>query len=216
MPTKPKGQGKKGRTRGSKAESERQRRVKTMFLAALPTDQISQETQVKQGRPSGYNNIIANEILLMLAEGNPLTTICKRQDMPGYRTVMDWRKKYPDFDRSYARAREDGVHHMAEDTIAMGDAAIADDDPKKAQAYQVAIRARQWFASKLIPNVYGENVNVHHGGGIQIQELRGIDDESLAALEEILKAAAIKEAKAGRVIDGEVVDPALSAPLSSS
>lgn len=204
MPTKPKGQGKRSRVRDSKAQKERQKRVKRAYQAGLPVAANTGETSPRTGRPSMYSETLANEILTELACGKTLTEVCEREDMPGYTTVLSWRRKYPDFDRAYALAREDGIHQMAESTVVLGDQAIDDEDPKKAQAYQVAIKARQWFAGKLMPSVYGDNVEVRHSGGVQVRELRGLDDDTLAALRGVLQEAVDRqEASPSLTIDGE-------------
>lgn len=64
------------------------------------------------------------------------------------------------------RARETGADAMAEDTIRIADGALA----SQASAARLRIEQRRWFASKVLPDTYGEknqtsitvNVNTLH------------------------------------------------------
>jgi hypothetical protein len=68
----------------------------------------------RRGRPSKYTSLIAERICERIAEGEPLTKICKDQQVPAYRTVLGWRVANKEFQHMYARAREDAADTLAD------------------------------------------------------------------------------------------------------
>ena len=106
----------------------------------------------KTGRPSNYTPEIANEICELLAEGNSLVRICKLPHMPNSRTVFEWlaRPEHEQFALNYTRARAQMTHHLAEQCLEIADLSK---DPAKAR---LQVDARKWFASKMLPKVYGD------------------------------------------------------------
>ena len=75
------------------------------------------------GRPSGYTQEIANEIVDRITEGETLADICRDDHMPGYRTVFDWEERHEDFSANITRARKYGYDQIANGTrrVARGD-----------------------------------------------------------------------------------------------
>jgi hypothetical protein len=132
------------------------------------------------GRPSSYTEELAAQILGRLADGEPLTAICKTAGMPPRRTVCAWRHAHPEFQASFARAREDAGDVWAERALQAALTAT----PETAQAARVRFDALRWYASKLAPRVYGDRLE--HVGKIthQIDVVRMSD----AALLEIASA----------------------------
>ena len=106
----------------------------------------------KIGRPSSYTDAIANEICELLSEGNSLVRICKLPHMPDSRTVFEWlsRPEHEAFALNYTRARAQMTHHLAEQCLEIADLSK---DPAKAR---LQVDARKWFASKMLPKVYGD------------------------------------------------------------
>ena len=77
----------------------------------------------KPGRPSTYTRAIADEICQRIAEGEPLTKICKDPKMPAYRTVLGWRVSDVgdgEFLHMYARARQDSADTLADEIREIG------------------------------------------------------------------------------------------------
>lgn len=121
------------------------------------------------GRPSSYNETIANEICEELAIGRSLIQITADPDFPSERTVYAWLEKYPEFQQKYARARELQAEHYASEIIALADTPVearkvtikADGGEEitigdAVDRTRVQIDARKWYASKLAPKKYGE------------------------------------------------------------
>lgn len=112
---------------------------------------------------STYTPELADEICSRIADGKSLRTICKAEDMPSRDTVRRWlngdavsEKECIEFKAKYARAREDQADVYAEECVE-----IADEETDAAKARN-RIAARQWYASKLRPKVYGDKM-LHTG-----------------------------------------------------
>ncbi len=59
------------------------------------------------GRPSGFNQSIADDICNQVLEGQPIRLICSVVNMPSVATVMRWLHEYPAFAKQYAQARSE-------------------------------------------------------------------------------------------------------------
>lgn len=110
------------------------------------------------GRPSDFNEIVANEICRRLAAGESLRKITEGADMPDQSTVYRWLavKENDAFREQYAHARE-----MQAETYADR---IVDDAEEATDAALGRLRmdARKWAASKLAPKKYGDRQTVEH------------------------------------------------------
>ena len=60
---------------------------------------------------------MAERICERIAEGEPLTRICKDRQMPAYRTVLGWRVANEEFSHLYARARQDAADTLADPSV---------------------------------------------------------------------------------------------------
>ncbi len=115
----------------------------------------------KPGRPSTYTRAIADEICQRIAEGEPLTKICKDPRMPAYSTILGWRvgdMGDGEFSEKYARARQDGADALADKIRELAERVETGKlDPN---AGRVAIDALKWIASKLKPRAYGDRLEL--------------------------------------------------------
>ncbi len=122
---------------------------------------IAATKQIGRGRPSSYSHQVADEICRRIAEGEPLTKICKDPKMPAYRTVLGWRVSDAgdgSFLHMYARAREDAADTLADEIRELAQRVERGDlDPN---AGRVAIDALKWIASKLKPRAYGDKLEL--------------------------------------------------------
>lgn len=120
------------------------------------------------GRPTIYSEALANKIASYLTVGEPLAKICKRPGMPNYATVRRWEGEKPEFSAILAGAREAGTHFLADDTMR-----IADDKSLDPAHKRVMIDTRLKLIGMWNRRYYGDkaDVNVNHGGAIQINVL---------------------------------------------
>jgi len=123
------------------------------------------------GRPTTYNDVIADAICQEIAIGRSLLAITDDPKFPSENTVYRWKNQYPEFREKYMRAREDQAEHYAAEIIALADTpVVAEKRTIKADGSEevvigdavdrtrLQIDARKWYASKLAPKVFGDKV----------------------------------------------------------
>ena len=134
----------------------------------------------KIGRPSNFNPETILHICTQIAEGKPLTIVCKQGGMPSLSTVFKWLSENKDFSDMYARA-----HDLQADVMAAEIAELADEKPRTYVDNNGAIKidpawvnnqrnridARKWTASKLKPRKYGDSIKLDHDSESDISNL---------------------------------------------
>ncbi len=138
------------------------------------------------GRPSEFNQEVADEICERLADGESLRSICSGDDMPRKATVFRWLGQFDAFRDQYTRAREIQADALFDDVLSIADNSKNDwmeangkDDAgwllngDNIRRSQLRIDARKWMAGKLRPKKYGEFKAVEltgaNGGPVVIQ-----------------------------------------------
>lgn len=118
-----------------------------------------------RGRPELYNSELGIRICTLIAEGMPLTKICKMEDMPCYATVLTWLCEdsnfKSDFSAMYEKARRDQADTLADEIIEIADEAKREN----VMAARLRVDARKWVAAKLKPRKYGDRTEVVGAGG---------------------------------------------------
>ena len=139
------------------------------------------------GRPSSFNEAIAEDICERIADGESLRTICDTEGYPDRRTVFRWLAdpEHEAFRRQYALAREASAD--ADDDDIRDIAKRVEDGKLDPQAARVAIDAKKWSAGKRKPKVYGDSSTLKHtgadGGPVQFANMTEAEiDARLAAL----------------------------------
>ncbi len=124
----------------------------------------------KMGRPSDYNEEIADWICAELAMGKSLRTICLSPAMPGRETVFRWLRQRDTFRDQYARAKAEAADALFEDILDIADDASGDYDeegrfrPENVQRARLRIDARKWMMAKMKPKKYGDQIDMNVGG----------------------------------------------------
>jgi len=129
------------------------------------------------GRPTAYNEVIADEICEQLASGRSLVQIAQDPDFPSESMVYRWLEKYEEFREKYARAREKQAERYAAEIIALADTPVearkvvikADGSEEitigdAVDRTRLQIDARKWYASKLAPKKYGDKLQQEVSG----------------------------------------------------
>ena len=154
----------------------------------------------KIGRPSKYTDDIAKEICIRLSEGVPLREICRSPGMPDWSTVYNWMNANENISQSIARAREIGADAIAAESLQIVDARPERTAQGSIDAGSVAhakLRAehRLKLLAKWHPKKYGDRLDTTlsgpDGGPVQVAavNLRGLSDEDLATMQQILSRA---------------------------
>lgn len=131
------------------------------------------------GRPTDYNQSIADEICERLSEGESLRNICREKGMPSKAAVFRWLGKFPEFSDQYARAREDQAENFADELINISDEAT----PENAQVAKLQIDTRKWVASKLKAKKYGDSTQIKHADA-DGNKIEGLDIGFIASKKE--------------------------------
>lgn len=116
------------------------------------------DTPVKMGRPTIYTEELADEICEKLALGKSLVSICEKDEMPGYRTVMTWRRDNEDFRQRYERACEDRGINSGDRVADMIEQVLTGEIP--ADVARVALDNLKWMACKYYPKMFGDKQQV--------------------------------------------------------
>lgn len=128
----------------------------------------------KRTRPGSYTADLANDVLDRLADGQSLLSIAKRTDMPSRKTVVSWvTNDVEGFSTRYARARDLGLDHLAEEVLQIADTpkggviVKTDADGKKettrrdmVERSRLQVDSRKWYLAKLAPKRYGEKTSL--------------------------------------------------------
>jgi len=135
------------------------------------------------GRPTDYNQEIADKICERLAEGESLRTICEGDDMPNRVTVYRWLFKHEEFSNQYAQAREYQAETMADEMTDIADDGSNDwlerhgeegenigwrENGEAIRRSALRIDTRKWIAARLLPKKYGDKVQANLSGAVTI------------------------------------------------
>jgi hypothetical protein len=117
------------------------------------------------GRPTKFNQKLADEICGMLAEGMSVRAICRDPKMPAMSQIFNWLSINEEFQEQYTRAKNETADALAEDIQDIADRTLKGEyDPNAAR---VAIDAYKWTAAKLKPKKYGDKLD-HTSGGKEL------------------------------------------------
>lgn len=168
----------------------------------------------KRGRPSKFTNEVARKICDALKAGRTLRDVCTEEGMPAPSTVILWTQQNAKFSEQYARAREAGYQHMAEELLDISDDGTNDYverirengtkhvvfDGEHVQRSRLRVDTRKWLLSKALPKIYGDRLLNEHtgkdGGPIKtestntvILDASKLEPDARDTLREALKAA---------------------------
>lgn len=141
-------------------------------------------------RPSDYTPELADIICERLANGEPLAKICRDDDMPGYSTVRRWESDKPEFQALSLRARMDGTHFLADDSIR-----IADDTEIDPQHKRIMVDTRLRLIGKWNRKDYGDKNTTEltgaDGGPVRTEAVvdwSGVPSDAIQAVLDAVKA----------------------------
>ncbi len=113
-------------------------------------------------RPTKFNDKLAKRILEIYSSGKNLLQVEKEKGLPSRRTVLRWRKDYPEFGKDYQDAIQAHTDYLIEQAQRIAD---TESDSKKAKNM---IEIRMWRASKLNRSQYGDKLDVQHNVNVDI------------------------------------------------
>lgn len=111
----------------------------------------------KPGRPRlDFSPALKARICREVALGKSLRRTLKMKGMPSMAKVMETLQEDSKFAEQYARARERGIGLHIDGILDLADKATGEN----AHAIRLRVDTRKWLASKLVPKVYGDRVDV--------------------------------------------------------
>jgi hypothetical protein len=141
------------------------------------------EMQSKRGRPTRYSAAIGQEICDAIASSSKGTKrLCEdNSHWPCQDTLFTWLKKYPEFSEQYAQAKICQIELLVDEILEISDDASQDqyvnelgvlvpNSPAINRA-RLKVDTRKWLASKLVPKVYGNKIDIE-GDNSMSEELR--------------------------------------------
>lgn len=158
----------------------------------------------KMGRPTLYNQDIANEICEQIATSSrSLKTICSDEKLPKVSTVLLWLTNNKDFLEQYTRAKEQQADWLAEEmldiaddgsndfmTIVKGDKEYEVENKEVTNRSRLRVDTRKWIASKLKPKKYADRVDLTTGGEkLPTANIINLPTDALKQLEQIITNA---------------------------
>ena len=97
--------------------------------------------------------------------GQPLTRICSRKELPSIATVNRWISKDPSFAKQITNARRVGTQYYLDKMIEELESVSA----KDVGIVREKLHHYRWLASKLLPSLYGDKQEVVQDTKITIQ-----------------------------------------------
>jgi len=130
-------------------------------------------TAVATGRPSLYNQQLADKICELIAEGRSVVSVCSLPGMPCSASIYKWLSEQPYFSERYARAREVQLEVMAAELVDIADDSSQDRrtivvngheieivDQDHINRARLRVDTRKWLLSKLAPKKYGDRLEL--------------------------------------------------------
>ena len=108
---------------------------------------------------------LTDQICQELMNGQPLTRICSRKELPSIATVNRWISKDPSFAKQITNARRVGTQFYLDKMIEELESVSA----KDVGIVREKLHHYRWLASKLLPNLYGDKQEVIQDTKITIQ-----------------------------------------------
>jgi len=118
----------------------------------------------KVGRPSTYNETLANKICEYRASGLSIRKIAEKPGMPGTYTIMRWRGAYPEFAQRYESAWKQAIESDMDSLVDLADEA----NSKNHNAVRLRVDTRKWVASKILHNLYGDRIEHDVSGRVTL------------------------------------------------
>ena len=120
--------------------------------------QVTPKAPAKMGRPSNYNEKLAEEFCRRIAMGRSMRSVCDDPDMPGSTTIVEWKLDNADFASRYARAMEDRGLSYGDQISDLVNKVLAGD--YEVDRARLALDGLKWTAARLAPKQYGDRTSV--------------------------------------------------------
>jgi hypothetical protein len=112
------------------------------------------------GRPTDYNEQLAETICEWLSAGKSLRSFCRQQDTPDVSTICRWIVKHDEFRKQYVQARESAGYAHADGIVEIVEM-LRDGllDPNTAKAMMDGLK---WSAERMAPKTHSARQEIDH------------------------------------------------------
>ena len=107
---------------------------------------------------------LTDQICQELMNGQPLTKICSRKELPSLATINRWITKHPSFAKQITQARKVGCQTYLDKMITELETASHKDVP----ILREKLHHYRWLAQKLLPALYGDKQEIVQDTKIEI------------------------------------------------
>jgi len=107
---------------------------------------------------------LTDQICQELMNGQPLTRICSKKELPSLATINRWIAKHPSFAKQITNARRVGTQYYLDKMIEELETMSA----KDVGIVREKLHHYRWLASKLLPSLYGDKQEIIQDTKIQI------------------------------------------------
>lgn len=169
-------------------------------LIGKATSQVLPGKQKKKtGRPTLFNQKIADDIVSRIAGGQVLPTITKELKI-SLQNVYDWLDKHPKFLEQYNRAREQQAKTLVDSLLSESE------DLQNDRALAVRVRSEivKWVAARFAPSTFGDVRRVELKGEIKHTHVHDLAPEQRRRIAESWIMSQQDE-NDGLLIEGQVV-----------
>lgn len=130
------------------------------------------------GRPSKFNQTLADDICERIANGDSLRSICGDEKYPAARTVHRWMSEDEEFCQQYASACEERAAGIFDEMLEISDTPLIGEKRKvtdkgeevsigdNVERARLMLDARKWVLSRMSPKKYGDRVQQEVSGSI--------------------------------------------------
>ena len=146
------------------------------------------------GRPSSFTQEMGDQIIDLIAEGESVRAICRRDGMPAMSTVFRWLAEIEAFSEQYARACEVRAALIFDEVLDISDTPMMGEkrkvisgggDGDKIEVMEgdmiehrrLQIDARKWVLARMAPKKYGDKLDL--GGSLGVTVTFAGDDSNL-------------------------------------
>ena len=143
---------------GKKAPGKTVSKSKTQIAKTPVAEKQVSKAPAKMGRPSNYNEKLAEEFCRRIAMGRSMRSVCDDLDMPGSTTIVEWKLDNADFAARYARAMEDRGLSYGDQISDLVNKVLAGD--YEVDRARLALDGLKWTAARLAPKQYGDKQSV--------------------------------------------------------
>lgn len=112
---------------------------------------------------------VRDTILVRMAEGQSLRSICRDEGMPSIWQVMRELRADEAFAQQYARAMLDRADAKFEELDAVSDDAVASDSAVRVAGLRLKADNIKWQLARMNAKKYGDVANVNLGGTVNVR-----------------------------------------------